>query len=70
LGTEREKLRSRLETEFELLSFETADVYGTYNEFMEMSIQYGFVVMFACAFPLSPFLAWINNIFGKIFNNV
>ncbi|XP_025191123.1 anoctamin-5-like [Melanaphis sacchari] len=35
---------------------------GLYQEYSEMVIQYGFVVMFTTAFPLAPLCALLNNI--------
>jgi len=34
---------------------------GTFDEYNEMIIQYGYVTLFACAFTLAPLLALINN---------
>ena len=31
------------------------------NEYLEMVIQFGFITMFSCAFPLAPFFALLNN---------
>jgi len=35
---------------------------GTFDEYSEMVIQFGYVTLFASAFPLAPFLAVLNNI--------
>ncbi|XP_050531471.1 anoctamin-7-like [Daktulosphaira vitifoliae] len=35
---------------------------GLYQEYSEMVIQYGFVVMFTTSFPLAPLCALLNNI--------
>jgi hypothetical protein len=35
---------------------------GTFDEYSEMVIQYGYITMFACAFPLAPLLAVLNNV--------
>ncbi|XP_048463259.1 anoctamin-9-like [Rhincodon typus] len=37
--------------------------YSFFNEFLEMTIQYGFTTIFVAAFPLAPLLAFLNNIF-------
>lgn len=34
-----------------------------FYEYLEMVIQFGFVTIFVCAFPLAPLFALINNIF-------
>uniref|UniRef100_A0A8D9FI56 Anoctamin n=1 Tax=Cacopsylla melanoneura TaxID=428564 RepID=A0A8D9FI56_9HEMI len=42
------------------------NAWGTrelFPEYLEMIIQYGFVVLFITAFPLAPLLALINNMF-------
>ncbi|XP_059831561.1 anoctamin-9-like [Hypanus sabinus] len=38
------------------------DSYSIFNEFLEMTIQYGFTTIFVAAFPLAPLLAFLNNI--------
>ena len=35
---------------------------GTFNDFNDRVIQFGYIVLFAPAFPLAPFLAFINNV--------
>ncbi|XP_059508207.1 anoctamin-9-like [Stegostoma tigrinum] len=37
--------------------------YSFFNEFLEMTIQYGFTTIFVAAFPLAPLLAFLNNLF-------
>ncbi|XP_051885656.1 anoctamin-9-like [Pristis pectinata] len=39
------------------------DSYSVFNEFLEMTIQYGFTTIFVAAFPLAPLLAFLNNVF-------
>ena len=34
---------------------------GTLFDYQEMAIQFGYVCLFSMAFPVCPFIAWINN---------
>ena len=33
-----------------------------FQEYLEIVIQFGFITLFACTFPVAPFFALINNI--------
>lgn len=44
------------------LEYELAPYDGTFSDFDELIIQYGYVTLFVVAFPLAPLLALINNI--------
>ena len=35
---------------------------GMFDDFCDRVVQYGYLVLFAPAFPLAPFLAFINNV--------
>lgn len=37
--------------------------FALFNEYLEVMIQFGFITIFAVAFPLAPLFALINNIF-------
>ena len=60
-----EKLRERIEKEFTLEDYSKQGINRIYAEYLEITMQYGFVLMFAISFPLAPFLALLNNVIGK-----
>lgn len=33
-----------------------------FSEYIELGIQYGFVILFSSAFPLAPLFAFLNNL--------
>jgi len=49
--------QSDAENEFEYTQYE-----GTFSDYDELIIQYGFVVLFVVVFPLAPLFALLNNI--------
>ena len=57
-----ERLRLRIEKEFLLGKYESLEVDGTYSEYIEIMVQYGYVILFAIGFPMAPVLACLNNI--------
>jgi hypothetical protein len=50
-------LQSDAENEFEYTQYE-----GTFNDYDELIIQFGFVVLFVVVFPAAPILALLNNV--------
>jgi hypothetical protein len=49
---------SNIEDEVAMVEFESS-----FDEFNEMAVQYGYLALFAPAYPLAPLLALINNVF-------
>lgn len=48
-----------VEHQFKLNPYEQMEAFEDYNELV---IQYGFVILFVVAFPLIPLLALVNNV--------
>ena len=46
------------EKDYELLEWGRE---GLFYEYLELVIQYGFITVFVCAFPLAPLFALVNN---------
>ena len=59
---ENEKLVMRIEQQLTLGKYAFKEIDGTYYDYLEMMLQLGYVSYFSLAFPLSPLLAFINNI--------
>lgn len=57
-----EQLRFRVEQENALSKYESLEVDGTYADYIEMMVQYGYVILFSVGFPMAPVLACINNV--------
>ena len=38
------------------------EIKGTFDDFNEMAIQYGYVALFSPCFPLAPFFSFLNNV--------
>jgi len=58
---ETETLRTQLEMEFSKSAYIAKGIDGTFQHYLELMIQYGYVTLFAVAFPLAPLLAFFNN---------
>jgi len=51
------------QAEATLQEYSTDLVSGTFGDYAELAIQFGYVVLFAPAFPLAPAIALLSNIF-------
>ena len=57
------------------LNLQHEEDYNVFDEFQEMSIQFGFMTLFAVCMPLAPALAFVNNVIeirgdaGKLITN-
>ena len=58
--TDIEKLRDLIDSQFQLPSYLTRDVDGTLGDYLEIAILFGYITLFAVAFPLSGALAFIS----------
>ena len=38
---------------------------GSFDDFNDRAIQFGYLVLFAPAFPLAPFFAFLNNVIER-----
>lgn len=60
IPTDVTKLRDSIDSQFALPAYITRDVDGTLGDYLELSILYGYITLFAVAFPLSGVLAFIS----------
>jgi len=56
-------LRMQIEYELDRESYQLKNLDRTFVDYQELMIQYGYVTLFAVAFPLAPLLAFLNNVF-------
>lgn len=58
-GTEIETLRDQIEAQFQLPAYITKEVDGTLGDYLELAILFGYITLFAVAFPLSGVLTYL-----------
>lgn len=56
---EHSKRKPQFQNDFNL---EEVELDGVYDEYMEMMIQFSFIVFFSSALPVAPFLCFLNNV--------
>uniref|UniRef100_A0A6U4EFG3 Anoctamin transmembrane domain-containing protein n=1 Tax=Phaeomonas parva TaxID=124430 RepID=A0A6U4EFG3_9STRA len=56
--------------EFQAMQEEYDASSGTMDDYLELTVQFGFVVLFAAALPAAPFMAWISNYFEYRFDAI
>jgi hypothetical protein len=57
------KLDHKAMSNFELQThMENYEEQGTFNDYNEMAIQYGYIALFSPCFPLAPMAAFMNNV--------
>eukprot|EP00968_Pinguiococcus_pyrenoidosus_P009276 scaffold731_cov261-Pinguiococcus_pyrenoidosus.AAC.22 len=54
--------------EFQSLLEPYDSLTGSMEDYLELSVQYGYVVLFAAAFPAAPFMAFVSNYFEYRFD--
>lgn len=57
--TEIEIFRDQIDKQFQLEPYITKDVDGTLGDYLELSILYGYITLFAVGFPLSAILTFL-----------
>ena len=55
-------LRRRIDQQGNKNAYSQKDIDGTFGDYLELMIQFGFITLFAVGFPMAPFLAFINNL--------
>jgi hypothetical protein len=59
---EAPSLQSNLDIEMKKDEFLVRGLDGTFSEYLELMVQFGYNTLFAVAFPLAPFLALLSNL--------
>ena len=59
---DQDKTLARIERDMAMDDYAYKEIDGTYNDYLELLLQQGFVFLFSLSFPLAPLLALINNI--------
>jgi hypothetical protein len=57
---DKSKMTDPYELQSHMVNYE--DDRGTFDDFNEMAIQYGYIALFSPCFPLAPLLAFLNNV--------
>ena len=57
-----EQTIAEIEGQWRKAKYEYKDIDGSHEEYLEIIIQFGYIMIFGAAFPLAPLLAFINNL--------
>ena len=52
----------RIEKQMHLSNYMFKEIDGTYEDYLELFLQLGYMLLFSAAFQLCPILAFINNL--------
>lgn len=62
-STDFDVLRNEIDIQSQLPPYITREVDGTLDEYMELAVLFGYVTLFAVAFPLSSLLSCLSSLF-------
>lgn len=58
--TDLDNLRDDIDNQLSLPAYMARDVDGTMDDYMELAVLFGYIILFAVAFPLATSVAWFS----------